>query len=251
MLVLVFAVQLDACATRPTPVSGSPAREANGTGVFGRQTGYVDIICLEGCSRDRGVPDTLFGCLLNAKGKGLGTMALPEGVYLGHVAEFIVRSLNYYEIESHFEWFYGYRVILKIREVRRDEIRSQKFRNYVYFVLESIGGVAVNTATGVMVPVMPVGFFFEAIKSRNQRYELEQKARHESLPKPTKSSIGVAWSRYKKNLASMWDGVKSIFLKNPEKEETRVEYKYVVEECYLATPSFEEIIQLVKKQVDS
>ena len=240
LLILALVVQMAACATRSSPVSSGTAG-----------TGDVDVICLEGCSGDRGVPDTLFGCLLNAKEKRLGTIVLPDGVYLGHVAEFIVRSLNYYEIESHFEWFYGYRVVLKIREVHSDEVRTRKFKNYVYFALESIGGVAVNTAAGVVAPAMPVGFFFEAIRSKNERYDVEQKARQESLPEPTKSSIGVAWNRYKESLASMWHGVKNVFVKNTEKEEPRVEHKYVVEECYLSTPSYEEIIQLVEKPVDS
>ncbi|MBI4773526.1 MAG: hypothetical protein HY788_04975 [Deltaproteobacteria bacterium] len=250
-LALVVVVQPVACAPRSSPISGSPAPGGNGAGALGGRIGYVDVICLEGCSGKRGVPDTLFGCLLNAKEKGLGTVVLPEGVYLGHVTEFIVRSLNYYEMESHFEWFYGYRVVLKIREVRRSEISSQRFKNYVYFVLESAGGVAVNAAAEVMVPVMPVGFFFEAIKSRNERYELEQKARRESLPEPTKSSIGVAWNRYKESLTFIWASVKSVFVRNPENQEIRVEQKFVVEECYLATPSYDEIVRLAEEQDDS
>jgi hypothetical protein len=65
--------------------------------------GYVDVTCRQGQSDGRGTPDTLFGCLLHARDQGEGTVHLPHGVYLGHVAGFISQALKYYHVEKNFQ----------------------------------------------------------------------------------------------------------------------------------------------------
>lgn len=210
------------------------------------RTGHVDVICLQGCSEDRGVPDTLFGCLLNARENNLGTVDLPEGVYLGHVSEFIVRTLRFYDIEDHFEHFYGYRIVLRIREVRPGEREDGKKRGYLAMAAGKVGDVAVSTMGGPMVSVTPVLFFFELGMTEHELLKLKQKARREDLPEPGRTSMDVVIDKYRRRYADLWNDARQAF--GGEDHQDPVMKAYVVEECYIEKPDAAEVYDLVKRQ---
>jgi hypothetical protein len=259
-LLLVFCI---AAALSPisacTPGSGSPPLTANGIhagsskaspsfGEWEPRRGYVNVICLEGDGEDMSRPDTLFSCLLRARETGLGTVDLPQGVYIGHVAEFIVKSLDFYDLEHHFEVFHGYRIVLRFREADAEELSSRRYTSYTYFALGSAAGLALNATTGLVVPAMAVGFFFESAKAENRRVQLKEQAGDKSLPGPNRSTLAVAWDNYTDELAFLWRNFVNLFSNDSEPQNPEVRDKYIVEECYIAVPSTAEIIELAKKQ---
>ncbi len=169
-------------------------------------------------------------------------------MYIGHVAEFIIKSLAFYDLEQHFEAFYGYRIVLRFREADEHELNSRKLRSYTYFVLGSAAGLALNASTGLVVPAMAVGFFFESAKAENQRVLLKEEAGHASIPEPNRSTLAVAWDNYVDELTFLWRTFKGLFSHETDREPEEVRDKYIVEECFLAAPSTAEIIELAKKQ---
>ena len=94
--------------------------------------GEINVILLPGCAANPGGQDTLFSCLKLSRDVNPESVILPPGekLYLGHVSEFIVRALKYYQLQESFKDFYGCRVVLKFRKLTPLELRSRKFSDY-------------------------------------------------------------------------------------------------------------------------
>lgn len=203
--------------------------------------GYVDVVCLEGMDPDSKAPDTLFGCLKAARDKGFGTIDLPKGVYLGHVSEFIVRSLKFYEIEAHFERFYGYRIVLKFREAGVRERKEGELKDYSGMLVGAVGELAV---TGAGIVAGPVIFAFKAVRAEAERESAAEQAREQGLPEPSRGGGAVAWretmDKYEKlaRQASKAAGMS---------DADNVMEIYLVEECYLEKPEVNQILLLSER----
>ena len=203
--------------------------------------GRVDVVCLQGMNARRGEPDTLFGCLLAAREKGIGTIALPEGVYLGHVAEFIVRSLKFYELEGHFERFYGYRIVLEFRESSVMERKEEELEDYSGMILGAAGELAMAGAGLAAVPLTPIIFAYKATKAEMKRDELAEDARARGLPHPTRSGGVVALRDIRDTYSSLARKAgKSVGIGGGD----AVMETYMVETCYLELPETEEILHI-------
>jgi hypothetical protein len=238
MLFLVPAV-LAGCGGNSVPAADTdPLAETY-------RRGRVDVICLQGMNEERGEPDTLFGCLLAAREKGLGTVDLPPGVYLGHVSEFIVRSLEYYELEQHFERFYGYRIVLTIREARVSERKEREARQYSGILLGAAGDVALGAAGVAAPPLAPVIFLYKSAVSEAERRDLAREAREKGLPEPTRSGPEATLRGMGRSYSELWSKAERSMGGGDSRD--HVLEVYLVEECYLQKPSSGEIVELAGK----
>jgi hypothetical protein len=203
--------------------------------------GRVDVVCLQGMNSERGLPDTLFGCLLSARENALGVVDLPKGVYLGHVAEFIVRSLKFYEIEEHFERFHGYRIVLEFREASVAERKQGEFDDYSGMLLGAAGELALAGAGIASVPLSPVIFVFKSVRSDMKRAEIAEHAREKGLPEPTRHG-GVAafrdMRRSYETLARRAGRAAGVV------DGDAILDTYIVERCYLERPGVDEILHI-------
>lgn len=210
--------------------------------------GTVDVICLQGMRPDQGGRDTLFGCLQAARDQGLGTVDLPEGVYLGHVAEFIVRSLKYYEIEEHFERFYGYRIVLKFREASIRERKEGELEDYSGMLLGTAGELALTGIGVAAVPLTPVIFAYKTVRADFRRKDVAAHARKHGLPEPTRSSGETAFMDVRESYARLARHAgKAAGLSDGD----TVLETYVVETCYLEKPGVDEILQIIGRGTDT
>ncbi|MBU1001247.1 MAG: hypothetical protein KKE73_01860 [Proteobacteria bacterium] len=195
--------------------------------------GYVDVLCYEGMSRERGEMDTLFGCLMHARDKGQGTMRLPRGVYLGHVADFIVRALRFYHVEKHFERLYGYRVVLVFRPATPEEIASNENRDAIRFVAGTAGELALTVLGAPLVPIVaPVVFVFESVDADQEFQAYKHEAKAKGLPEPTRRGDEIVTKETVARYGRYWDAVTG----SGDDSEDLVPLMYVVEQCYLAPP---------------
>ncbi len=236
------------CGKRVLPGYGQGVREASaeaparpvGDGVGSESSavpGHVDVICLPGTGTARGVPDSLFNCLLHARDTGLGTVELPRGVYLGHVAEFIVRALKFYEIESHFERFYGYRVVLRLRPASDEEVGAARRDGYLRTALGAAGDAGLYLAGVAWLPLTPIVFLFETTGADVERRRWEEEAQRAGLPRPTRSAGGIVLDQYRRRYAMLLGG----------DDTEAVMRAWIVDECYLEKPDHSEVIALASR----
>lgn len=237
---VVLAVFLAAgCGKRALPGYGpdetarAPEAAAANATMVDDGHGLVDVICLPGTGKARGVPDSLFNCLLHARDTGLGTVELPRGVYLGHVSEFIVRALKFYEIEAHFERFYGYRVVLRLHPATEDEAGEARRGGYLRTALGAAGDAGLYLAGMAWMPLTPMVFLFETADMDAQRQRWAEDAERAGLPPPTRSSGGVVLDQYKRRYAMLLGA-----------EGEAAMQAWVVDECYLEKPDAGEIVTL-------
>ncbi|BBD08378.1 hypothetical protein [Desulfovibrio ferrophilus] len=195
--------------------------------------GYVDVLCFKGVGRERGERDTLFGCLMHARNKGTGTLRLPKGVYLGHVADFIARALKFYHVEEHFEHLYGYRVVLALRPATPEEIAKHDNRDAIRFAAGTAGEIALTVLGAPFVPIIaPVVFAFEAVDADQEFQAYRHEAKAKGLPEPTRRGDEIVSEEYAARYGRYWDHVAGD--ENVPKD--RVPLMYMVERCYLAHP---------------
>jgi len=150
--------------------------------------GEINVILLPGCAANPGGQDTLFSCLKLSRDVRPESVNLPPGekLYLGHISEFIVRALKYYQLQESFRDFYGCRVVMKFRKLTPLELRSRKFSDY--------STIAVGTASTVagVLTMMPVGsvlFLVDGISTEIDRRDFENRAQTLGLPAPTKNMV--------------------------------------------------------------
>jgi hypothetical protein len=216
--------------------------------------GNINVILLPGCASKPGAQDTLFSCLKLSRDVNPESVKLPpdEKIYLGHVAEFILRALKYYQLQESFKDFYGCRIVLKFRKLTPQEIRSKKFTDYSSFAV----GTA-TTVVGVATP-MPLGiilFLVDGIKTEIDRQDFEDRVAKMGLPPPKKNIITQKLESGGRTLLYVKD---EIAQQLTGKNSTRIQFddkitSYMVEECLLekVTPEemnlYQEQIKLSKK----
>ncbi|MGD0279161.1 MAG: hypothetical protein ABSC11_07620 [Smithella sp.] len=204
--------------------------------------GEINAILLPGCGAISGGQDTLFSCLKLSRDVNPKSVILPPGekIYLGHVSEFIVRALKYYQLQESFKDFYGCRVVMKFRKLTPLELRSRKFSDY--------SSIAVGTASTVagaltMMPLGTVLFLVDGISTEIDRREFENRAQKLGLPAPKKNMVvhqikseGRTLLHVKDELAHDLTGSNSDRMQFDDKVTS-----YMVEECTLEKVTPEEM----------
>ncbi len=204
--------------------------------------GSINVILLPGCAASPGAQDTLFSCLKLSRDVEPESVQLPLGekLYLGHVAEFIVRALKYYQLQENFRDFYGCRIIMKFRKLTPQEIRVRKFDDHVRFAVGAAG-----TAAGVAT-LMPVGiilFLADGFKAEIDRADFEERTALMGLPQPSKGAVRQKLEDRGKTLLYVRAGIGQE-LTGQASERVQFDDKianYIVEECILEKVTPEEI----------
>jgi len=230
--------------------------------------GEINVILLPGCATKPGEQDTLFSCLKLSRDVNPESVKLPPGekLYLGHVAEFILRALKYYQLEESFKDFYGCRIVLKIRKLTPQELRSRKFTDYSSIAVgtastaagtvSAVAGMASTVVgTAAMMPLGVILFLVDGIKTEIDRRDFEKRVEKMGLPTPKKNMVyhqlesgGRTLLHVKDEIAHELTGHTSARMQFDDKVTS-----YVVEECILekVTPEemnlYQEQIKLFKK----
>ncbi len=217
--------------------------------------GEVNVILLPGCSSRPGEQDTLFSCLKLSRDVNPESVKLPPGekLYLGHVSEFIVRALKYYQLQESFKDFYGYRILLKFRKLTAAEFRSRKFSDHSSIAVGTAGTVA---GAATMLPFGGILFLVDGIKTEIDRRDFENRAARMGLPEPKKNMVyhqlesgGRTLLHVKDEIAQEVTGHITGRMQFDDKVTS-----YVVEECILekVTPeemkSYQEHIKLFRNE---
>jgi hypothetical protein len=204
--------------------------------------GEINVILLPGCAANPGGQDTLFGCLKLSRDVNPESVILPPGekLYLGHVSEFIVRALKYYQLEENFKDFYGCRIVMKFRKLTPLELRSRKFSDYSSI---AVGTASTVAGTLTMMPVGSVLFLVDGISTEIDRRDFESRAQTLGLPAPTKNMVtyqiksgGRTLLHVKDELAHGLTGQNSARMEFDDKITS-----YMVEECTLEKVTPEEM----------
>jgi hypothetical protein len=216
--------------------------------------GSINVILLPGCATKSGAQDTLFSCLKLSRDVNPESVKLPpdEKLYLGHIAEFILRALKYYQLQESFKDFYGCRIILKFRKLTPQEMRSKKFTDYSRFVVGAAGTVA---GVATLMPVSIILFLVDGVKTEIDRQEFEERVTKMGLPPPKKGTITYKLEAGGRTLLYVTD---EIGHELTGKASARKQFddkitSYMVEECVLekVTPEemnlYQEQIKLFKK----
>jgi len=225
--------------------------------------GEINVILLPGCATKPGEQDTLFSCLKLSRDVNSESVKLPpdEKLYLGHVAEFILRALKYYQLQESFKDFYGCRIILKFRKLTPQELRSRKFTDYSSIAVGTANTVAgaanavAGTASTVVgtVTMMPIGvilFLVDGIKTEIDRRDFEKRVEKMELPMPKKNMVyhqlesgGRTLLYVKDEIAQELTGKRSKRIQFDDKITS-----YIVEECVLEKVTSEEM-NLYQEQI--
>jgi hypothetical protein len=204
--------------------------------------GEINVILLPGCAANAGGQDTLFSCLKLSRDVRPESVNLPPGekLYLGHVSEFIVRALKYYQLQESFRDFYGCRVVMKFRKLTPLELRSRKFSDYSTI---AVGTASTVAGTLTMMPVGSVLFLVDGISTEIDRRDFESRAQTLGLPQPTKNMVtyqiksgGRTLLHVKDELAHGLTGQNSARMEFDDKITS-----YMVEECTLEKVTPEEM----------
>ena len=214
----------------------------------------INVILLPGCATKPGEQDTLFSCLKLSRDVNPESVKLPPGekLYLGHVAEFILRALKYYQLEESFKDFYGCRIVLKFRKLTPLELRSRKFTDYSSI---AVGTTSIVAGTVTMLPLGVILFLVDGIKTEIDRRDFEKRAEKMGLPTPKKNMVyhqlesgGRTLLHVKDEITQELTGHTSARMQFDDKVTS-----YVVEECILEkiTPEemnrYQEQINLFRK----
>ncbi|HUN53942.1 MAG TPA: hypothetical protein VMU29_02170 [Smithella sp.] len=204
--------------------------------------GEINVILLPGCAAGAGGQDTLFSCLKLSRDVRPESVNLPPGekLYLGHISEFIVRALKYYQLQESFKDFYGCRVVMKFRKLTPLELRSRKFSDY--------STIAVGTASTVagaltMVPVGSVLFLVDGISTEIDRRDFESRAQTMGLPEPNKNMVVYQIKSGGRTLLHVKDEI-AHDMTGQSNERMQFDDKvtsYMVEECALEKVTPEEM----------
>jgi hypothetical protein len=211
--------------------------------------GSINVILLPGCAGKPGAPDTLFSCLKLSRDVNPESVKLPpdEKIYLGHISEFIVRSLKHYQLQESFKDFYGCRIILKFRKLTPQEIRSQKFANYSGIAVGAAGTIA---GIVTLMPLNIVLFLVDGVKTEIDRRDFEERVARMGLPQPKKGAITQKLEESGRTLLYVKDGLEQELT---GKVSARVQFddkvaSYLVEECIMEKVTPEEM-NLYREQV--
>jgi hypothetical protein len=204
--------------------------------------GEINVILLPGCATMPGGQDTLFSCLKLSRDVNPESVKLPPGekLYLGHVSEFILRALKYYQMEENFKDFYGCRVVLKFRKLTPLELRSRTFSDYSSI---AVGTTTTVAGTIMMLPLSSVLFLVDGIKTEIDRRDFKDRAERTGLPAPKKNMVyhqlkseGRTLLHVKDEIAQGVTGRTSDRMQFDDKVTS-----YMVEECVLEKVTPEEM----------
>jgi hypothetical protein len=204
--------------------------------------GEVNAILLPGCASKPEEQDTLFSCLKLSRDVNPESVKLPSGekLYLGHVSEFIVRALKYYQLQESFKDFYGCRIVLKFRKLTPLELRSRNFSDY-----SSIAVGTASTVTGAitMLPFGAILFLVDGVKTEFDRRDFKDRTEKMGLPPPKKNMVyhqlesgGRTLMHVKDEITHELTGQKNARLQFDDKVTS-----YMVEECILEKVTPEEM----------
>jgi len=204
--------------------------------------GEINAILLPGCATQPGAQDTLFSCLKLSRDVNPASVKLPPGekLYLGHVSEFIVRALKYYQLEEGFKDFYGCRIVLKFRKLTPLELRSRTFTDYSSFAV----GMATTVASVVtMMPIGAVLFLVDGVKTEIGRQDFAEHTEMMGLPRPKKNMVYHRLESGGRTLLYVKDRVEYEVTGNSS---ARMQFddkvtSYMVEECVLEKVTSEEM----------
>lgn len=212
--------------------------------------GKIDVILLPGCAAKTGEQDTLFSCLKLSRDVNPDSVILPPGekLYLGHISEFIVRALKYYQLQESFEDFYGCRVVLKFRKLTPLELRSRNFSNYSNIAVGTAGTVA---GIVTMIPFGAVMFLVDGITTEIDRREFENRAQVSGLPAPRKNMVVHQIKSGGRTLLNVKDVLEYDLTGN---QSSRMQFddkvtSYMVEECTLKKVTLEEM-DIYREQIE-
>jgi hypothetical protein len=246
----IVAINLSGCGTiyrnyiDKTVDSAAEEEKARAT------RGEINVILLPGCATKMGEQDTLFSCLKLSRDVNPESVKLPpnEKLYLGHVAEFILRALKYYQLQDSFKDFYGCRIILKFRKLTPQELRSRKFTDYSSI---AVGTASTVTGAATMMPLDIISFIVDGIKIEIDRRDFEKRVIKMGLPTPKKNMVihqlksgGRTLLHVKDEIAHELTGKKSERIQFDEKVTS-----YIVEECLLEKVTPEEM-NLYQEQIE-
>lgn len=211
--------------------------------------GTINVILLPGCADNPEAQDTLFSCLKLSRDVSPETVKLPaeEKLYLGHVAEFILRALKHYQLQECFKDFYGCRVILKFRKLTPQEMQSRKFTDYSLFAVGAAGTVASVVA---MLPFNAVLFLVDGVKTETDRQDFEERAAKMGLPPPKKGIVALKLEEGGRTLLYVKDKIGEGMTGHAS---ARIQFddkvaSYLVEECIMEKVTPEEI-NLYRQQI--
>ena len=242
LLSSIVAINLSGCKTiyrnyiDKTVDSAAEVEKARAT------RGEINVILLPGCATKTGEQDTLFSCLKLSRDVNPESVKLPpnEKLYLGHVAEFILRALKYYQLQESFKDFYGCRIVLKFRKLTPQELRSRKFTDYSSI---AVGTASTVTGAATMMPLDLISFIVDGIKIEIDRRDFEKRAIEMGLPSPRKNMVihqlksgGRTLLHVKDEIAHGLTGKKSERIQFDDKITS-----YIVEECLLEKVTLEEM----------
>jgi hypothetical protein len=211
--------------------------------------GSINVILLPGCATKPGAQDTLFSCLKLSRDVNPESVKLPpsEKLYLGHIAEFILRALKHYQLQESFKDFYGCRIILKFRKLTPQEMRSRKFTDYTSFAVGTAGTVA---GAVTLMPVSIILFLVDGVSAEIDRRDFEERVKKMGLPEPKKGTVtqkledgGRTLLYVKDEIAYELSGEASVRKQFDDKVSS-----YLVEECILEKVIPEEL-NLYQEQV--
>jgi len=212
--------------------------------------GEINVILLPGCATKSGGQDTLFSCLKLSRDVIPESVKLPPGekLYLGHVSEFILRALKYYQMEESFKDFYGCRIVLKFRKLTPLELRSHKFTDYSSI---AVGTTATIAGTITMLPLGTVLFLVDGVKTEIDRRDFKDRAEKMGLPTPKKNMVYHQLQSGGRTLLHVKDEI-ALGLTGKSSDRKQFNDKvtsYVVEECVLEKVTSEEM-SIYQKQIE-
>lgn len=216
LLALALAALLILAGCAKPPLAGYAARQAapaepahQDPAALPEGWGYVDVTCRQGQSSGRGVPDTLFGCLLHAREQNQGTVHLPRGVYLGHVAGFISQALRYYHVETNFQQLYGCRIVLLFRPATQQEREGARGGKLGRLGMGVAGEVVLTVAAGApLIPIVtPLAFVFESVSEDMRFQEFRREAERSGLPEPSRRGDEIVAEEYSRRYGEYWEAI--------------------------------------------
>lgn len=204
--------------------------------------GSINVILLPGCADSPAEQDTLFSCLKLSRDVDPETVKLPadEKLYLGHVAEFILRALKHYQLRECFKDFYGCRIILKFRKLTPQEMRSRKFTDYSFFAVGAAGTVA---SVVTLLPLNVILFLADGVKTEIDRQDFAERVARMGLPPPKKGLVTLKLEEGGRTLLYVKDKIEEELTGHAS---ARIQFddkvaSYLVEECIMEKVSPEEI----------
>ncbi len=160
--------------------------------------GYVDVLCEHDAIS---LPD----CLQRARDTGKGTLDLPPGVRLEHVAGLFDRGLKYYDLHEDFERYRGFRFVLRFRGLTDGELEMRDNQRAGAIGAGMAGGAALSVVAP-FVPLTPIIFLFDSASAEADLASVTQDAEERGVPPPNRGSFAATYQDYENTYRGYMDG---------------------------------------------